>query len=254
MSNNCLVTKLKGTVSNPNLDGMGWMRIVSDASEKDRTKHVYISCNADVDLQLLGGGTIKNTEDTDLGTSTQILANTSADLYFQGTLIIKNKYAVTVLTATTGYSTDFNKYMPYMESLSEFDFNVNNSLSSLSAFNNDSSLIYFRLVGTDDYRNMPGDVENLPSSIKNLTLAGTNTTLNVENLSHIVGLENLYLYGLYVTATGDMRNLMNSLHANGRVSGRLHYECNTPIINVDGSTSAGSFTVEFSAGGWSIVS
>lgn len=135
---NCLVTKLKGSVSNQNIEKLGVLQIVM--AQQSGTKRIDVSASSDTEIKIIGDAVFTDSTGADnLGKSLAIPASISSIIKFiknitaGDVLEIKNKYKITrwgnnMPTELT--ASEFN-YAEWLKSLSFLNFGTNHTSLNL---------------------------------------------------------------------------------------------------------------------------
>lgn len=198
----CLVTKLKGIISDPSLKKVGEMRIkfgVSKTANK-QTRCLRMMFSKDVKLEIIGDGyftdeTItenkgKTYSATAWGNGHMVyISNNSVELS------ISNKYSIVSISTYDGYKNQWSVFNPKEISFDIEDLRYSSSLESL------------KLRGTSVY----GDLSSLAAntSLKHLDLQTTGVKGDIANLKNKANMTHLFL--IDNSFYGDIASLSNKL-------------------------------------------
>lgn len=230
---NCLVTKLKATVSNPDLPKLGELRIEYNpvATPSQNSQRARLAFTSKTEVHVLNGTFLDDSlSDTGL-TSKDITSETDVYVSNGATLVISDKYKLRVLNISSTTS-DENKYF----NLADVAFCT--SLTNL-AFN---------------YSLVEGDLDMVKNLTKITSLNISNSKVKVGDISSLSKMKDLQYFNFYYTnITGDCEQLIKDIWiANGRVSSAdrpatqksVYFEgtsSRTPKITFQGRTLTGSY-------------
>jgi len=192
----CLVTKLKGNVSDDSLLKLGEFRIKVYSVEEPsvETQGMTLQFTEDTEVKIIGDGYFTDESLTaNLGTSKVIPANTATSFYLSNgdyEISIANKYGLAIL------------YLYYQgianvgsEQMGHFGFNFNDLKYSTKIININamSSLIY-------------GDIETVTNftSLNSIILASANLSGDLKSFVNSKNIINLNLSGVKGSVKGDI--------------------------------------------------
>lgn len=163
----CLVTKLKGVVSDSSLMGLNELRLTFHSGSDDTQKYVNLTFNEETTVKALNGGQISLQDGSGFASSVKVNANSATKVYFKEgdtEVSIPNKHALTAIynekTILSDLDLDSLKYCENLTSINcivdsgvhgDFESLKNLPLSMLVLVNND----------TVDYGNVIGDISFL---------------------------------------------------------------------------------------------
>lgn len=163
----CLVTKLKGVVSDSSLMGLNELRLTFHSGSDDTQKYVNLTFNEETTVKALNGGQISLQDGSGFASSVKVNANSATRVYFKKgdtEVSISNKHALTAIyndkTILSDLDLDSLKYCENLASINcivdsgvhgDFESLKNLPLSMLVLVNND----------TVDYGNVIGDISFL---------------------------------------------------------------------------------------------
>lgn len=163
----CLVTKLKGVVSDSSLMGLNELRLTFHSGSDDTQKYVNLTFNEETTVKALNGGQISLRDGSGFASSVKVNANSATRVYFKEgdtEVSIPNKHALTAIhndkTILSDLDLDSLKYCENLASINcivdsgvhgDFESLKNLPLSMLVLVNND----------TVDYGNVIGDISFL---------------------------------------------------------------------------------------------
>jgi hypothetical protein len=182
---NCLVTKLKGTVENDNLNFLG--SVVTGLNSIGNDVSITLEANSSDTLKVtvIGDGTLKTIDKTiDYGKSRENNGSMYVKFDGGGKLKIDNKYKI----KTLDISSNENKLLidlsclAYMESLSTIALNNTafGDVSEIKGINSLNSLIITRNPQAK------GDITQLVNScsnLSNISIFNTDITIDVNNIT-----------------------------------------------------------------------
>lgn len=220
----CLVTKLKGNVSDDSLLKMGEFRAYFQPKEGgvDKTK-IQFTVNGDVTVSVIGSGTLSDSEEGEYKDSITIKGTDGSKLlYFTDDvkeISVLNKYAVTSMYISSDwnckndfYIKDLNQAFDYSKlSILKVQFGVK-KLVSLDIERLDLSSCTIILLGNNDELslvknniadNIHGEITKVNESITNFSICGTNVKFNLSLLNGKNIVPNIMYSGVY----GDVGNL-----------------------------------------------
>ena len=188
---NCLVTKLKGTVNNDSLPILNAIRIKANAGTYTAGS-IALMFNKKSSIDGLNGAELYS-GGVSVGTTFPFYVDIANEVSPQnegGNYVIRNKYNLTHFNSTKGnglleYELDEFKELP---SITAFTSKNDIVKGDLSSFKN-CPLTSFTLnkVSADVY----GDFSELPSTITVLDLSSLNKAYNTSELSHLVNVVTL---------------------------------------------------------------
>lgn len=232
MANDCLVTKLKGIVSNNRLPKLGELSI--DLAAHSGKSRVELRFNAPVTLTIIGGGKFyTSSSGSEIGNQIEETATYAKDYYIGNTtegdkLVISNKYAIVRLKFVEG-STFFKgnsvldcDYLPSLQMLNTFTSKIEIDANKLSKNAKDLSIFYAL-----DNTLVSGEIETIVENI--LSLGRNDGTLSITAY-----LSYLKLNGnrFFVTASDRLKEMTITF---GNNSASCVWKGNT-IASYDGST------------------
>lgn len=213
---NCLVTKLKGTVQNSNLLRVGEMRLCVHRIDNpnSETQRINLNFTEDVKLEIIGDGYFtNNTLVSNLGKSLIAKANVETLVYFSNgdfEIAILNKYALTKINTRTSKKTAI-KDIADLKYSSGLNYLATNSVENVGYFSDIKSLtnLYYLSVSN---ANINGNLSDL-KSLTNLTYliignTSNKTTGNVSSLKNMTRLNTLAIQNSDVI--GDLATLPSS--------------------------------------------
>ena len=213
--NKCLVTKLNGSVNNPDLLRLGEMRmkILKVSNPTEYTQGFLISVNKTVTLKIVSDGYFTDktlTENKGKNITLNVGENT---IWVNGNsdveIAILDKYSL-VSTSMIKERPDKNiklnisdlKYSTALKILNIPNTQVSGDIANLK---NLTALTILSLYGTQ----VSGDIANLKNLTALITLAlyGTQVSGDIVNLKNLTALTSLSLYNTQVPLTGDIGQL-----------------------------------------------
>lgn len=196
----CLVTKLKGIISDSSLKKVGEMRIKFDVSKtaNKQTRGLSVMFSKDVKLEIIGDGYFTDETITEnKGKTYSATAWGSGHMVYISNnsveLSISDKYSVVSISTYDGYENKWSTFNPKEISFDIEDLRYSSLLESL------------KLRGTSVY----GDLSSLATntSLKYLDLQMTGVKGDIANLKNKANMTHLFLLdnGFY----GDIASLSN---------------------------------------------
>lgn len=182
---NCLVTKLKGTVENDNLNFLGSVVTGLNSSGNDVSVTLAANSSDTLKVTVIGDGTLKNIDKTiNYGKSRENNGSMYVKFDGGGKLKIDNKYKITTLDLTSNENVpiiDFSS-LAYMELLSVLRLNKTafGDISEIKGINGLTSLV----ISGDGL--IKGDITQLVNSCSNLSniiISSTGITINMNNIT-----------------------------------------------------------------------
>lgn len=203
---NCLVTKLKGSVSNQNIEKLGVLQIVM--AQQSGTKRLDIGLSSAAEIKIIGDAVFTDSTGSDnLGQNISIPATGASgtqrflkNVSSNDILEISNKYAITKWGANTQTeltASEFN-YADWLTSLSNLNFGINHGnlhlldLDMITKYSSDiKSIICINCsncIGTIEtiVENIFGKrtvADNLVMSVYRAKIKLNNTLLTIANSS-----------------------------------------------------------------------
>lgn len=234
---NCLITKLKGSVSNKEILRIGEMRIQFDKVKvpTEGTQGFTVGVNAPVTLEIIGDGYFTdNTLVTNKGKTQELPAGRSTIWVSNSDLLVAvlDKYKVNVVEVyyPNGGVSSFasNKHL----NLDAFKYSVNfdsMDLSGTQTSGNVEDLKNLTAIRSLSLRNtkVSGNVGELKTlaAVDNLSLNNTQVSGNVGELSALTKLVNFYINNTQVSGNvGDLKTLTKARQinlSNTKVSGNV---------------------------------
>lgn len=255
MSTNCLVTKLKNTVSDPDykLRKIGELLIFAKLGTGANT-----GANSSVAQTASfrnSGYTFVNNNQPEINITTNQSSATGLNVSAQGAVIsIPNRYNLTMLTLKNGF---------IVQSLDEFK--MCNDLARLICMDGidtvgDISVIAglpsLTYIDMGNFPLVEGDIASFKDRTDITSIAIGNMpklTGNISTLRKLVSLENLNILADNLI-TGTLESLCEGMCANNRTSGTLTFRINRGVT-FHGTTYLGvvNFSIEFSATGCTVT-
>lgn len=292
MSNKCLVTELKGEVNNNNLPYFDCLRYYSEGNKRFRVSNglgavLKISDGTLTVSNVSGSATWDSVNKTVTYNTNQVV-----DVTFSGSgnFIVDGKYReMEVRSLDAGIEVHESiKYVGY-QSLKEFrlsveDVYIPDTMKVISIIGADADHhnvvhvgdelveLHFGSMVLDTPLDM-SEIEQISSlkkftifvtpgsgittstakeltGLTELTLSTNDIRGEVSDLSTLVNLTSFIARGSAIT--GDLKDMFDGLYDNGKTSGTLYVNVNSPI-KYNGVVPSSAFSVVFSAGGWSEV-
>lgn len=249
----CFITKLKGSVQNPQLAKINEMNIKVSPSGKN----ALLSFSAGTEIYTQNGENVLSAvKDGDVMLSSFVFDENNTKVYLKSdnsvVVCVKNKVSLNLFylecyDKRNVFDFDMDN-LKFSKSLVEIKINGanTNQNSDISFFSELSSLKYIHI----DTNNLVGNLDTF-SSLRELVKVEIESTLlegNISVFDKCTKLELLYLKGNQVK--GSIKKLCESLHANGKNSGNVVFKLNETSVVVDNSTPyTGTVTATFSSSG-----
>lgn len=250
--NDCLLTKLKGVVSDSGLTKLGEMKISIDT---DDTTYIVIGGPADGYIYASDGRTLERSGQHDTLPYSNTRAGLSAGNYY---LICSDKYSITKVEYNeAGASTALKKYKGISFNID--DLRYSNNLTSIWFVGSDNfinggdlsslrdkPLTRLRLRPLDVASILTGDLSNINSSvITQIFLRGQLITGNVSTLVMANTLTDFNIEGC-IRVTGTLEDFAA---AQVRTSGTMSVHFQNTDITYGGNPITSVKTITFSGGG-----
>lgn len=191
----CLVTKLKGVVSDSSLMGLNELRLTFHSGSDDTQRYVSLTFNGETTVKALNGGQISLQAGSGFASSVKVNANSATNVYFKEgdtEVSIPNKHALTAIyndkIILSDLDLDSLKYCENLASINcivdsgvhgDFESLKNLPLSTLVLINND----------TANSGNVTGDVSFLDNvATKNISAIFSSVTGTLKKLTTYNGL------------------------------------------------------------------
>lgn len=227
--NNCLVTKLKGVVSNDSLLKLGEVKI-SFTDKGTGSFSVYYDEEADLEIT---GASFKNEENTVLGNTMKANAGVQTKVFPTSrpcTISLFNKYAITKISSSgNGFDVDLVQFLQckrmtsvflnetqvhgninglsLMSNLTGIGLNTTNVSGDLSSLLHKTQLTYLNLGNTK----VSGDISAIAGNKGLTSLIVSNTKINGD-ISVLSDLTELTLFSAY------SNNLSGNINTLGRLT------------------------------------
>lgn len=192
----CLVTKLKGVVSDSSLMGLNELRLTFHSGSDDTQKNVQLTFNEETTVKALNGGQISLQAGSGFASSVKVNANSATNVYFKEgdtEVSIPNKHALTAIynneTIVSDLDLDSLRYCENLTTLNcTVDATIHGNIESLKNL----PLNFLVLVNIDvvDYGNVIGDISFLDNiATKNISNIFSNVTGELNKLTVYNGLQ-----------------------------------------------------------------
>ena len=218
---NCLVTKLKSSISNPEILKLGEMRIHFDkvSAPTDITQGFSISANKPINLEIIGDGYFTDkTLSENKGKTLTLVAETVTDIWVSNNdldVSILDKYSLTSISvnykgssaSTAGKNKRLNiEDLKYSNALSDLLLKNAQVSGDISALEGHNSISKLNLSGTQ----VKGDISSLKNNsvFYELNLSGTQISGDISALKNNTGIQ--YLSCTNTQISGDISALKNN--------------------------------------------
>lgn len=229
----CLVTKLKGVVSDSSLMGLNELRLTFHSGSDDTQKYVKLTFNEETTVKALNGGQISLQDGSGFASSVKVNANSATNVYFKEgdtEVSIPNKHALTAIenakTILSDLDLDSLKYCENLASINCIvDSGVHGDFESLK--NLPLSMLVLVNNNTVDYGNVIGDIsflDNIPT--KNISNIFSNVTGELNKLTVYNGLR------IYIENNSSWINIASEDNVDATLT-TIAIQTNVKKLNVD---------------------
>lgn len=214
----CLVTKLNGNISNPEILKLGEVRIKISrvANPSAGTQKLYVLFNEDTKLEIIGDGYFTDANlSSNKGKTLVVNKNVHTDVYVSNgdyVLSILNKYALNILSGiSTNKDIENIEYLKYSTALIMLLMDNSKVSGDIANLKNLTALTDLNLNNTK----VSGDIADLKNLTALTSLAVYNTSVSgdIAELKNLTALTSIALCNFTTPITGDIGSLygLNSL-------------------------------------------
>ena len=208
----CLVTKLNGNISNPEILKLGEVRIKISrvANPSANTQKLYVCFTKDTKLEIIGDGYFTDTNlSSNKGKTLVVNKDIHTDVYVSNgdyVLSILNKYALFVLSyENANKEIEDISTLKYSTALTNLNLNNSKVSGDIANLNSFTALTNLNLNNTS----VSGDIAELKNltALTNLNLYNTNVSGDIAELKNLTALTNIALCNFIAPITGDIGSL-----------------------------------------------
>ena len=208
----CLVTKLNGNISNPEILKLGEVRIKISrvANPSAGTQKLYVLFNEDTKLEIIGDGYFTDANlSSNKGKTLVVNKNVHTDVYVSNgdyVLSILNKYALNILSViSTNKDIENIEYLKYSTALIMLLMDNSKVSGDIADLKNLTALTDLNLNNTK----VSGDIADLKNltALTDLNLNNTKVSGDIADLKNLTALTSLSVYNTSVS--GDIAELKN---------------------------------------------
>ena len=214
----CLVTKLNGNISNPEILKLGEVRIKISrvANPSAGTQKLYVLFNEDTKLEIIGDGYFTDANlSSNKGKTLVVNKNVHTDVYVSNgdyVLSILNKYALNILSGiSTNKDIENIEYLKYSTALIMLLMDNSKVSGDIADLKNLTALTDLNLNNTK----VSGDIADLKNltALTSLSVYNTSVSGDIAELKNLTALTSIALCNFTTPITGDIGSLygLNSL-------------------------------------------
>ena len=214
----CLVTKLNGNISNPEILKLGEVRIKISrvANPSAGTQKLYVLFNEDTKLEIIGDGYFTDANlSSNKGKTLVVNKNVHTDVYVSNgdyVLSILNKYALNILSViSTNKDIENIEYLKYSTALIMLLMDNSKVSGDIADLKNLTALTDLNLNNTK----VSGDIADLKNltALTSLSVYNTSVSGDIAELKNLTALTSIALCNFTTPITGDIGSLygLNSL-------------------------------------------
>lgn len=255
--NECLFTKLKGSVSSA-LPYFGTMTIHVSKSNEVTNLTQCMSCTEGMKLKVIDGTKMLSFNSDFSNPVNEAIVNSSSLIYFlNGDYdVALEKYNLTAINThpngsygtILNYAINFDELKFSKKFVSFKAFSGSNTTGSLSTFNDKIHMNEICVYGKKTTGTLK-DIGNL-KEILNLVIDNTNVSGNIKDLSALSKLSKVQISNS-LNIEGKLEDFCNGLVSNGKTSGTLSFIGNG-IVTYNNTPFDSEKTITFSDGSYSV--